>query len=386
MKRVVSIDLFRGLTIALMIFVNDVASVPNAPGWLHHVGAHTDGMTLPDLVFPAFLFIVGMVIPIALKKRLNHGIFPSLKHIGERSLALIIMGVMMLNSGAFNPELSLLPKPLWQLLMYLSFFMIWNVWHEDSKLKRIIPKVGWILLLFLVIIYRRGSIEDTQWLRTGWWGILGLIGWSYGVASLIYLFFRKREDVIILSIGLCILLYIAEVSGRFTAIQPLVDFIHPGRFIGTHSLIVLTGLLAGLGIMEKEHKAVIRFVMIEGLILWFAGWLLHQEYIVSKIQATPVWGLWSAAWCCLIFALVYFLTDIKGWNSWGKFFQPSAQNPLTAYLLPAILYVIFDLFSIPYFKWGLYGTLAGVLRSCLFTGFVLLITHILTKYKVRLKL
>jgi len=386
MKRIESIDLFRGLTIALMIFVNDMASVPSAPSWLHHVGAQTDGMTIPDLVFPAFLFIVGMVIPIALKKRLNEGLLPSLFHISERSFALIIMGVLMLNSGSYNPELSLLPKPVWQLLMYFSFFLIWNMWTESSKAKKIMPKIGWILLLFLVGFYRRGSTEEILWLRTGWWGILGLIGWSYALVSLLYLWFKNNKAMIIVSMSFCVLLFIAEVSGRFSAIQPVVDFIHPGKFLGTHSLIVLCGLLAGVGMWEKSHKEVIKFILTEGAILFMAGWLLHSQYIVSKIQATPVWALWSAAWCCFLFAIIYFLTDVKGWNTWGKPFQPSAQNPLTAYLLPAIFYILFDMLSIPYFSWGHIGQVAGILRSILFTVIILLITRILTQYRIRLKL
>lgn len=385
MKRVVSVDLFRGLTIALMIFVNDVASVPDAPDWLHHVDATTDGMTLPDLVFPAFLFIVGMVIPIALEKRLSRGLIPSLKHVGERSFALIVMGIMMLNSGAYNPDIALLPKALWQLLMYLSFFMIWNMWDESSKLKRYVPKAGWILLLFLVFTYRRGNPGDVEWLHTGWWGILGLIGWAYGVASLIYLFFKDRKEIIILSMVFCILLFIAEVSGRFSAIQPLVDFIHPGKFIGTHTLIVLAGLFAGLYI-RKETQHLIRIMWVEALFLWLAGWLIHPGYIVSKMQATPVWGLWSAAWCSVIFGIIYFITDVKGWKTWYKPFQPSAQNPLTAFLLPAVFYILFDLLSIPYFQWGHISGVIGILRAILFTGLILLTTHILTHFKIRLKL
>lgn len=386
MKRIESIDLFRALTIALMIFVNDVASVPSAPSWLHHVDAQTDGMTIPDLVFPAFLFIVGMVIPIALKKRMNEGFLPSLIHIGERSLALIIMGVLMLNSGSYNPELSLLPKPLWQLLMYISFFLIWNMWEESSKAKKIMPKIGWILLLFLVGFYRRGSAGDILWLKTGWWGILGLIGWSYAMVSLLYLRLKDNKALIIVSMAFCVLLFIAEVSGRFSPVQPVVDFIHPGKFLGTHSLIVLCGLYAGLGIGEKSHKEVIKFILTEGIILFMTGWLLHSQYIVSKIQATPVWALYSAGWCCLVFAFIYALTDIKGWKSWGRPFRPSAQNPLTAYLLPAVFYIFFDVLSIPYFAWGRTSPAIGVLRSTLFTVMILLITHILTKYKIRIKL
>ncbi len=69
--RVVSIDILRGLTILVMIFVNDIAGVIGLPSWLKHIQPpDADGMTFVDVVFPAFLFIVGMSIPQSLGKRL----------------------------------------------------------------------------------------------------------------------------------------------------------------------------------------------------------------------------------------------------------------------------------------------------------------------------
>ena len=64
--RIASVDTLRGLTILLMIFVNDLG--PAAPAWMHHIQPpNADGMTLADVVFPAFLFIVGVSIPLALE-------------------------------------------------------------------------------------------------------------------------------------------------------------------------------------------------------------------------------------------------------------------------------------------------------------------------------
>jgi predicted acyltransferase len=71
--RISSIDVFRGLTIFAMIFVNDLAGVRDIPAWMKHVPADQDGMTFVDVVFPAFLFIVGMAIPFAIAKRFKSG-------------------------------------------------------------------------------------------------------------------------------------------------------------------------------------------------------------------------------------------------------------------------------------------------------------------------
>ena len=72
-NRVISIDVFRGLTILIMVFVNDVASVKGLPWWTYHIPGGEQGLTYVDIVYPAFLFIVGMSIPIAIEKRLAIG-------------------------------------------------------------------------------------------------------------------------------------------------------------------------------------------------------------------------------------------------------------------------------------------------------------------------
>src|SRR5271157_6024171 len=64
-SRVISVDTLRGLTILLMVFVNDLGH--RAPSWMRHIQPpRADGMTLADIVFPFFLFIVGISIPLAL--------------------------------------------------------------------------------------------------------------------------------------------------------------------------------------------------------------------------------------------------------------------------------------------------------------------------------
>ena len=65
--RIISLDVLRGLTILLMIFVNDLGR--GTPSWMHHIQpSSADGMTLADVVFPAFLFIVGVSIPLAFER------------------------------------------------------------------------------------------------------------------------------------------------------------------------------------------------------------------------------------------------------------------------------------------------------------------------------
>ena len=65
-QRLATIDILRALTMVLMIFVNDLWSLRDIPGWLGHVERGVDGIGLADVVFPAFLFIVGLSLPYAI--------------------------------------------------------------------------------------------------------------------------------------------------------------------------------------------------------------------------------------------------------------------------------------------------------------------------------
>ena len=180
--RIASVDIMRGLTLLLMLFVNDL-NMKVAPAWLGHMKADFDGMGLADWVFPGFLFIVGMAIPFAISGRIKKGepVSGILLHIAIRTVSLLVIGVLMLNSGRVNPETTGIDRNLWALLMYISVFLVWNDYPagRHKLLFRVLRAAGAATLIFLAIIFRSGTAENPGWMITGWWGILGLIGWGY---------------------------------------------------------------------------------------------------------------------------------------------------------------------------------------------------------------
>src|SRR3984957_1473772 len=103
--RIVSIDIFRGLTMAVMIFVNALPEEPILPWWTYHAHAQQDLMTYVDMVFPFFLFIVGMSMPLAIERRLKQN--PSQAalwlHIAMRSCGLIVLGLILANAENVDP-------------------------------------------------------------------------------------------------------------------------------------------------------------------------------------------------------------------------------------------------------------------------------------------
>jgi predicted acyltransferase len=87
--------MLRGLNVALMIFINELAKVKGSPWWTYHAPGKIDAMTYVDMVFPGFLFILGMAIPLALQERIKKGdrIPAILGHIALRSVALIVLAI-----------------------------------------------------------------------------------------------------------------------------------------------------------------------------------------------------------------------------------------------------------------------------------------------------
>ena len=102
--RVLSVDVLRGITMFTMVFVNDAYGAQNSPWWLKHwsdlpKSFGPSGMTFVDVVFPAFLFIVGLSIPIAIENRRakGDGWLVILGHVLIRTLSLLFLGILMVN-------------------------------------------------------------------------------------------------------------------------------------------------------------------------------------------------------------------------------------------------------------------------------------------------
>src|ERR1700730_14032681 len=113
-RRLLSINVFRAITMFLMIFVNDLWTLKGIPAWLEHTKAAEDGMGLADTIFPAFLFIVGLSIPFAILGRQSKGASQkqNLIYICTRSLALLLMGFFHINLENYNGSQAILPEPV----------------------------------------------------------------------------------------------------------------------------------------------------------------------------------------------------------------------------------------------------------------------------------
>ena len=123
LKRIFFIDDFRAITMVLMIFVNDFGSLKGIPHWLQHAGAQEDFLGFSDIIFPCFLFIVGMSIPYAIRNRISKGDshFRILFHILLRSMALLVMGLFTVNINELNVAASGISRQWFQITMVAGF-------------------------------------------------------------------------------------------------------------------------------------------------------------------------------------------------------------------------------------------------------------------------
>lgn len=393
--RIISIDIFRGLTILTMIFVNDLASVRNIPAWMQHMPADADGMTFVDLVFPAFLFIVGMSIPFSINKRLEKGdsTFLLWKHIISRTLSLLILGVLMVNIGSLNESETGMNRHLWMLLVFIGAILTWNNYPkaegERKYLFKILRITGVILLIILAAIYRSGTEDNPGWLKSSWWGILGLIGWAYFASAAVYILFKRMPAAIAGFIAVFIFLYIGEKSGSLTAINLIADnLVLPGSTIGAHASITTAGVFFSILLFQKSRnlREKLIFTVVYTLILFLSGYLLRPLYGISKIYATPAWCLYSAALCCIIYFIIYWIVDEKKIISWSSFLKPAGMNPLLAYILPSIVYAILVLAGITFLSDYFGEGITGIIRSFVYSLIILGVTAALTKAYVRLRL
>jgi len=399
LRRITSIDTIRGLTILGMIFVNDLWIIEETPWWLKHYPGEKDGMTFSDVIFPAFLFIVGMVIPAALGKRLERG-EPGWKiaaHVLKRGISLLIIGVFMVNMHDAWRGVNL-PMGLWSFLAYLSIMLVWHKIPQTTKARRnvsiAIRWMGIIALIVLAFVYKIEVNGKFYALKTRWWGILGVIGWAYLMACLVYGIVRRNATAAVGFLALMLCAYVAGETGffkQFALTKAINSWVNIGGVLGSRSSITVAGLVLGIILLPgsdvKGHAARLRWAILYGVAMAVAAVLLRPAWEISKSRGTPSWCLWGSAITCWVWALFYWLNDVRGYAIGTRMVRPAGENPLMAYLLAPLIYTAFDAFHI-----GLYKTIGasfwpfGLMRAIVFSILIVWLTGRLQKMGFRLAL
>jgi heparan-alpha-glucosaminide N-acetyltransferase len=391
-NRVVSIDILRALTMTLMVFVNDLWSLTSIPGWLEHTAAAADGMGLADTVFPAFLFLTGMSVPLAINYRRSKGdnnqkiIF----HIIFRSAALLVMGLFLVNGEYINEAATGMKRVVWNSICCTCFILVWNAWPAKANKWMVwsLKAIAIIVLFFLAWIYRGSGGEDVSGFTTWWWGILGLIGWAYFVSAVIFTLAGKNFIAITVAWLFFIFLCIASHAGWLpadgllrTLISPLGDGSMPAFVTGG----VLTTMIFLYFRRSNENKKIFILLFLLALLLLITGFYTRTFWGISKIRATPAWVLICSGITIIVFIIVYWLSDLKSKSNWFNIIKPAGTNTLLCYLLPYYAYAVVVLLQLSLPEMLLTGYI-GLVKSIIFSLLIVMSAGWMGKAGIKLKL
>ena len=154
--------------------------------------------------------------------------------------------------------------------------------------------------------------------------------------------------------------------------------------------IVLSGLIGGLIIKKRDDLSDIWIILIFtaiGILYIGAGFFLRKWFIISKIEATPSWGMICNGISMLLFILIYWIADIRGLRSWAGFLKPAGEHSLTTYLAPDILYYLIWISGVPvlFYKHSTEPLLV-VAGSLVWAVLMVFLTGLLVRMRIKLKL
>jgi heparan-alpha-glucosaminide N-acetyltransferase len=394
--RLASIDVLRGLTMAVMIFVNELAAVHGLPWWTYHAKANVDAMTYVDMVFPFFLFIVGLSMPLAIAGRLRRN--PSLPalwmHVALRTAALMTIGLVLANAGEGDASRMMLPPALWAVLALIGAGLFLNEYGESQRyavLYRWLRIVGFALVVAMFAIFRHAPDHGHKsglWIDFSYPEILGLIGYTYLAVALLYIPTRRwLWAPLACFIGL--VTFNVLTAARWVTFPRRIPYYFWPFSNGAMASITFSGIVTSvifLGAHRWQSPSKKTFLGLSfGILALVAGWALTPLGI-SKIRATPTWSLYSTGAAVLLFTALYWICDIKRHTRWAFFVRPAGSNTLTTYLLPDLWYFILVAAGIHYFDTHFNYGWPGTAKSALFTVFILAVSGFFTRLGIRLRL
>ena len=331
--RVRSVDMLRGVTIFLMIYFN--TGVVGSPWWLEHFPKQGNGMTIVDVIFPAFLLIMGISIPYSLGAQREKGVsvITMLPGILLRSVSLMVMGLM--DVGVNHPRADLLGlTPIhWSLGIYIAYLGIWHTGAGTTKFQRGVSMglrlagglfLGWYAWIF--------TSADGGWFTFGWWGILGILGWSYLIASLLYLAIGNHRDLVLFGAFVLVLYWVFQ--SHLSQESPLA-LAGTGSLWGGRPCLVLLGVAVGILLRDS--------VTSDDKLRWMA-WLAmggalvaifwEPAYGIGKVRSTPTWIFASLVVTMIGLMVTYYILDVRG-----------VSGPISAWLVdcgkvPLLVYIV----------------------------------------------
>jgi predicted acyltransferase len=388
-SRLLSLDVLRGVTIAGMIMVNNPGSWGKVYAPLGH--AQWNGLTPTDLVFPFFMFIMGVSMFLSYKKFDFKFSKDSFVKLLRRSVLLFLIGLaigwLSLSMRQFNglrgEEIGVLSK-IWQAVSGIENLRILGV-LQRLALVSFFGSLTVLLIRPKYIPWLIGFILILYW---------ALIGWTNS--------YEMSEESIIAVIDRA-MLGVTHMYKDSMADGTRIAF-DPEGILSTLPCIahVLLGFWAGKLISEtKDLGEKIQKLFIFGTILLFAGFLLDYGFPINKKTWSSSFVLATCGLASLFLGLLIWIIDIKGKKKWSVFFESFGVNPMFVYVVGAVLSILAGNIGFSYSgEWistktfiynhmlqPVFGDYPGSLAFALiFVAICWFIGHILYKKKIYIKL
>jgi predicted acyltransferase len=310
-KRLVSLDAFRGATIAGMMLVNNPGTWSVVYPQLLH--ASWNGWTFTDWIFPFFLWIVGVAMTFSFAKRMEQGAKKKelILHVLQRSAVIFALG-LFLSGFPFG----------------LAFGHTFSL--ATIRIPGVLQRIAVCYLIASVIVLNttvRGQITWSIGLLTGYWLLVKLVpvpGYGAGVLDPVG--------------SLCWYVDSTLLHGHTWAGAPAPGF-DPEGIVSTIPAIVTTllGVLTGHWLRSnrsQEEKTAWMFVA--GNILLLLGAIMDMWLPINKNLWTSTYTVFMAGWALVCFATFYWLIDVRGYTRWAKPFVIYGMNAIAAFFLAGI--------------------------------------------------
>ena len=334
-KRILALDILRGVTIAGMIMVNNPGTWGHIYAPLRH--AEWNGLTPTDLVFPFFMFIMGISTYISLKKYNFEFSHAAAMKILKRTIIIFLIGLAI---GWFS-----------------RFCYYWAGSHEGLSFGEQLWASVWTFDRIRIL------------------GVMQRLALCYGATAIIALTMKHRHIpylIATLLVGYFILLMCGNgFAYNETNILSIVDRailtpahmykdngIDPEGLLSTIPSIahVLLGFCVGRMMLDSNktenretllNSHLIKLFLI-GTILTFAGFLLSYGCPINKKIWSPTFVLTTCGLASSFLALLIWIIDVKGYKSWSRFFESFGVNPLFIYVMAGVLAVLLGNIRVPF--------------------------------------
>jgi len=296
-----SLDAFRGLTVAGMILVNNPGSWSASYAPLKHAEWH--GWTPTDLIFPFFLFIVGVSITLAFARRVEGG--GSKRDMfwktAKRSLIIFGLGLVLAGFPYFNLATIRIPGVLQRIAVcyfFASVIFLWTSVRMQALIAAAVLVAYWLLMILTPVPgYGAGDLSVDG-------NLVAFIDRTL-LAGHIY---KPNYDP----------------EGIFSTIPAIAT--------------TLCGVLAGHWLRASRTPLdKVRGMVVAGVVGVLVGWLWHGWFPINKPLWTSSYVLFTAGMALLLLALCYWLIDIKGWRRWSLPFVVFGVNALIVFFLSGLV-------------------------------------------------